>query len=231
MSFVQKHIQRQISGFGTDLRELRELRGYSRETLSRISGIHPVQIAALEEENIEEIADPVYAERHVRTLVRALEGRPEFFLGKYRDLLTARKLLHAPETSLRHKVRSRDFFVTSRLFVFFGFCLAVAAIGTYVVLQAREISSPPMLAVSSPREGEKTDTPHLRVVGTTDPAATVSVNGQKVIVESSGEFTFSIDVPAGVSTLRVESRRRYSNPTVIERHVMFERLVNVTSTQ
>lgn len=223
MSFVQKHIHSQIGGFGTDLRELRELRGYSRETLSHISGIHIVQIAALEDERLEDIADAVYAERHVRTLVRALEGRPEFFLGKYRELLVARKLAHPPENALRKNVRTRDFFVTSRLFVFFGFCAVIFAISAYVFFQVREISSAPVLTVSMPLEGEQTESSHVRVVGTTDPSATVSVNGQKAIVESSGEFVLSIDVPTGVSTLRVESRRRYSKPTVIERHVMFTR--------
>jgi len=230
MSFVQKRIQDSPGGFGADLRELRQLRGYSLDTLSRLSGIHPSIITALEEERVEDITDPVYAERHVRTLARVLEGRAEFFLHKYRELLTMRDLSHAPDRTLHTNIRKRDLFVVSRLFVFLGFFVLVAAVAAYVGTQAFEISKAPALSVTLPAEGEQTDSSHIRVVGTTDPLATVNVNGQNAIVGPDGGFSVVIDVPSGVSTIRVEARRRYSRSTTIERHLMFLRPEAATST-
>ncbi len=223
MSFVQKRIAQGPSSFGSDLRELRELRGYSREVLGRFSGIHPALIAAFEDERLEDISDPVYAERHIQTLIRALEGRVDYFLSKYRELLNVRQLAREPERSLRHKLRRRDFFVASRLFVFLGFSVLVLAVGTYVVLQAWDISTPPPLEVHLPVEGQRVTSPHVTVTGVTAISARVLINGRQSFVEPSGTFTSVVDVPVGVSMVRVEARRRYSRTTVIERHLMYIR--------
>jgi len=231
MAFVQKRIQDQASGFGADLRELRELRGYSREALSKISGIHQVMIAALEDERCEDLTDPTYVERHIRRLVRVLEGRTDSVLHKYQELLQARQLTHAPAPTLRPNVRKRDLFVSSRLFVFLGFLAVVSAVGLYVLLQARQISSAPLLMVVSPLEGQTTSSSHVTIVGSTDPGATVLVNGQMAIVDSNGKFQTVIDVASGVSTIQIEARRRYSQPTTIERHLFFQRITSSSSTQ
>jgi transcriptional regulator with XRE-family HTH domain len=223
MGFVQKRIQHQIGGFGADLKELRELRGYSLERLSKISGMHVTLISAFEEERLQDIADPVYAERHIRTLAKILEGREEFYLQKYRKLLEHRLLAKAPERALRPRIRRSDLFVTSRLVMFCGFVIVVIAIGAYVAYAAREIVKAPILRVTAPIEGAIAIESSVAVQGETDPQASVIINGQKIIVDDAGTFFASINIPSGVSTIRIEARRRYGKTTVIERHVMFER--------
>lgn len=227
MPFIKKRVKPEGQGFGDDLRELRELRGYTQKELGRLSGIHPTVIAALEEERLGDIADPAYAERHIRTLARVLEGRADFFLSKYRQLLLEWGVSDQSAVLLRERVRRRDFFVTSRLFVFLGFFAMVAAVAAYVIWQAALVSSAPELTLTAPVEGQRVASSRIEVRGQTDPSASVTVNGGKAIVDRDGSFAGLLDIPRGFSTLRVEARRRYSGSTVIERHVYYERASTV----
>lgn len=222
MPFVRKQVSADATGFGADVREMRELRGYTQRSLGKISGIHPSIIAALEEERIEDLSDPVYAERHIRTLADILETRPDFFLQKYRALLDARGFGFGTSPVLPMTVRRRDLFVTSRVFVALGFFLFVALLVGYVVWQTLLVSHAPDLTVDAPTEGQVVMSPHVDVAGRTDPTASVVVNGKQAIVDQSGVFRISIDVSQGVSTIHVESRRRYSRPNAVDRHVIFE---------
>ncbi|MFZ2804500.1 MAG: helix-turn-helix domain-containing protein [Patescibacteria group bacterium] len=231
MAFLQKRIHAATGGFGETLRELRELRGYSIDDLSRATGIHGSVLKAFEEERLEEIADPYYAERHIRTIVKALEGREPYVMEKYHALLTARGILKPSNSLARARVRKRDLFVSSRAIGFIGFLLLVAAIVGYVFWQATLIGSQPPLSVVSPADGMVLATPHVDVTGHTDPSALVDVNGVQAVVDVSGNFQASLDVPRGLTTLEVEAKRRYGSAAIVERHVTYNgEPISATST-
>ncbi|MEK7655338.1 MAG: helix-turn-helix domain-containing protein [Patescibacteria group bacterium] len=220
MAFVHKQLG--IEGrFGGSLRELRELRGFSREQLAEITRIHPSVIASFEDERLADLTDPTYAERHVRMLAIALEGRPGYFLQKYRQLLIEQGLLSSDVMRVRKTVRRRDFFVVSRLVAVFGF-LAVAAIaGGYVLWQIFLLQDPPSLKIISPQDGAELSEPHVFIQGETVPNAIVNVNGERAIVSSDGQFRYEFDVPRGLSVITIESRRRYGSPVQEIRRVTY----------
>lgn len=221
MSFFKKRIGDVEGGFGETLRELRELRGHSLEELGRRTGIHPLLILAFEEERLEDLSDPLYAERHVTILAEALESRASYLLEKYRELLEEHHV--APTRTLfpGPKVRKSELFVRSRAIAFAVFLCIAAVIGGYVFWQAAIISSVPRLAVESPAEGAVYDQPRVHVAGVTDPGAFVRVNGFTAVVDPQGVFSLSLDVPRGVSTVHVESHRRYGASAVVDRHITY----------
>jgi len=223
MPFIRKKIYRGETGFGNDLLELRELRGYTRESLARLTGIHPAVIAALEEERLIDLIDPLYAERHVRVLASQLEGSTGFFIDKYQELLLRQGFNVEPRKMLRPRVSKRDLLVSSKLTVLLASALLVLAIGGYLVYQARQMTESPPLTVSAPIEGQTLEHARVEVTGRTDPAAKLTVNSESVVVDQDGSFRVSINVPPGLSSILVQARRRYSVPVTIERHVLFER--------
>lgn len=223
MPFVKKRVEAVPGGFGTALRELRELRGYSREDVQRMTGIHISIVSAFEEERIEDLIDPSYEERHVRAIVAALEGRPAYFLEKYHGLLAELGRPPHAGVELKPRVRALDLFVGSRAVAFLGFLLVVALVAGYMAWQVRELSSIPALDVAIPTDGQILDEPSVRIEGVTDPAAIVTVNGERAVVEGDGAFRISLGIPRGVTTLRVEAKRRYGSVAVIERHVIYDR--------
>lgn len=223
MSFFQKRVIADGGGFGQDLRDLRNVRGLSEQELSKISGIHPAMIQTLEQERLKDLQDPYYAERLVRALAIALDVRPDFLLSKYRRALDVHGIALEQGKALRPTTRKRDFFVTSRLLLGASIIGVVLCIGSYVTWQVRQISAPPLLELSEPVEGFRVLQPRVQVRGNTEPTAFVSVNGQQIVVQSDGSFKIDMSVPSGLSTVHVESRRRYGVSTVIERRVLFER--------
>lgn len=221
MSFVQRQLGSDAS-FGPTLRELRELRGLSREELAELTKIHVSVVAAMEEERISELSDPVYAERHVRALVKALDGRLPYFLPKYRDVV-ARKLAADPKAfSVRANVRRRDFFVLTRFVALGGFILLVGLSAAYVVWQAHLLQDPPPLVIFSPKEGEEFASPSVNIQGHTAAGAIVTVNGKKAVVDPSGDFHLIFDLSRGLTTLTIEARRRYGSSVIDTRRVTYQ---------
>lgn len=231
MSFFKKRVAavHTSGGFGAALTELRELRGYTREVVGSMTGIHPSMIRAFEEERLEELIDPVYGERHVRVLVQVLEGHVPYFLKKYQFLLMSRGVGTEKPVLLQPRVRRRDLFVTSRLMSVIGVAVVVLALAAYIVWQVLGLSAAPSLTLISPVDGARVVEPYVQVNGKTDPAAFVLVNGEQAIVESSGDFHLALDIPRGLVTIRVEARRRYGASSILERHIVYERPERATS--
>lgn len=221
MPFLRKAIG-DGGGFGHDLRELRELRGLRLEEIAECTRIHISVLTALEEERIHDITDPLYAERHVRVVVLLLEGRPAYFLKKYRELLEQKRAVPAEALQVRQTVRRRDFFVTSRAIALAGFFVLVGLAAGYIVWQGRALQDAPALEIISPTEGLQLDVPHVVIRGKTDPTASVAVNGRSAVVNQNGEFLLILDVSRGVSTLTIEAKRRYGSSLVETRRVTYQ---------
>lgn len=224
-------IQRQLGGdgsFGPTLQELRELRGFSREELSEQTRIHVSVIAALEEERIEDLTDPQYAERHVRAIVSVLEGRLAYFLPKYRELLMQKKAGRSTSFSVRPTVRRRDFVVFTRFFALGGFLLLVGLSAFYLVWQAHLLQDPPPLTIQSPIEGEELSSPSLDVRGATVPGAVVTINGKKAVVDPRGDFALTFDIPRGLTTLTIIAQRRYGSSVTETRRVTYQHSTTTT---
>ncbi|HKN07035.1 MAG TPA: Ig-like domain-containing protein [Thermoplasmata archaeon] len=62
-------------------------------------------------------------------------------------------------------------------------------------------TSPPPLAISSPLTGSITKNPVAQVTGTTEPGATVSVNGVQAAVSSLGAFSVSVSLQEGSNVI------------------------------
>lgn len=222
------------AGFGHDLRELREVRGVSLEDLGAQTKIHPSVIRALEEERLEELKDPAYTERHVRALVLALEGRPGYFVKKYRELIETKGVGRERKTPVRAP-RARDFFVLPHAIAFVGFLCVVALTAAYLVWQGYVLQDAPRLIVITPVDGAVFDVPEITVRGNTDPSAIVTVNGRSAVVDRDGQFSVTFDIPRGSTTLTIEAKRRFGSSFREIRRVTYERAapppVVPTSTQ
>jgi hypothetical protein len=221
MAFMHKQLT-EGAGFGHDLRELREVRGVSLDTLSAQTKIHASIIEALEEERLDELKDPLYAERHVRALVTALEGRPAYYIKKYRELVEKTGGERAARVPVRAP-RPWDFFVVPHAIALIGFLLVVAGTAAYLVWQGYVFQDEPRLVVTSPVDGEIFDTPSVTVRGTTDASAFVTVNGRPAVVDQGGQFSLQFDIPRGSTTLTIEARRRFGSSVTELRRITYER--------
>lgn len=210
---------------GPDLIELRERAELTVAEASQQTKIAPSFIQALENERLEDIPDPVYSERLLRSYVAQLGGNVSYYLHKYRECLEARGMTRPKNESLPRpiRLRAKDLLVTPRLLAIAGFVLFVILLGGYVYYQVRTIAAPPSLEVIEPVEGARYEEPTVTVRGKTLPEANVRINDQAAIVHSDGTFEETLFISRGITEIRVTARRRYGDEASVTRRVIYER--------
>lgn len=62
-------------------------------------------------------------------------------------------------------------------------------------------TTPPAISITTPSSGTNLTTPIVTVTGTTDPGATVVVNGYTVTADAAGHFTVQLPLVAGANTI------------------------------
>ena len=84
-------------------------------------------------------------------------------------------------------------------------------------------TTPPALEVTEPFDGQIVKkTGEIRVVGKTEPDATILVNEFLPIVDGNGNFYYRMPLLAGENTIKVTARDRAGNQTTNEIKVTFE---------
>jgi hypothetical protein len=72
-------------------------------------------------------------------------------------------------------------------------------------------TSPPALLISSPTTGSITNNSVATVVGTTEPGASVSVNGVQAVVSPSGSFSVALALVQGLNTISAIATDPFGN--------------------
>lgn len=113
--------------FGKYLSQQRELRGMSREDISRATKIPPSLVAALEEGQMERLPARIFVVNYVRAYAQVIGLAPEEAVLRYEEV---DKATPAPSPAVLEKERRR------RAWIGLGMMLLVLAIGVYAFLVA-----------------------------------------------------------------------------------------------
>ena len=116
-------------------------------------------------------------------------------------------------------------FTPRRVFIA-GIALLAFGFLTYLFMQYQSFAAAPSLQVLSPRNNETVNNGTIQVVGRTDPAASVSINGQQVNLTSSGEFSVSVTLPAGTTSLTISSTNKIGRVSTVTRFINVEALAS-----
>jgi hypothetical protein len=225
MTFLHKSVREEPSSFGSDLRDLRDLRAVSMKRACEETKIASSILQAFEADRVEDLDDPVYAERHLLAYVRYLGGYEPYFRTRYGAKLRELRAERKTEDLLprRRNVRFADLFVAPQFIAFLGLILLAACLGGYVFWQAYTVNVAPPLEIESPADGVRLDAPRVIVTGKTIPEATVTVNDRDAAVDGEGRFRMELDVPRGTTVITIAARRRRGSETFVERKVIFDR--------
>lgn len=225
MAFLRKSVN-PSERIGPDLVELRERTQLTLTEASRRTRITGSLLAVFEEDRWDQIEDPVYMERILRSYVEFLGGNTVYILAKYRELMKDHEnIKRKPEEYLprTRSVKRMDLIVSSRLLTVSAFLIFVLALVGYVWGQASAISTPPLLEVNSPADSARLEEPVVRVQGRTNPEAVLTVNGSDAIVQPDGTFSFVLNIPRGSTTIVITARKRHGREATVTRRVVFDR--------
>lgn len=99
--------------------------------------------------------------------------------------------------------------------------LALAVLG-YLGGKFKAIVAAPVLVVESPAENIKTAENFIAVSGRTEMDTTLSINGQQVVINETGQFNELIDLQTGVNIIEIMAEKRHGQQTKIYRQVVVE---------
>ena len=92
----------------------------------------------------------------------------------------------------------------------------------YLVYQYMVLIGPPSLKLTRPTEVQVVNSETVEVSGKTDPQAVLSVNGQLVVLDNGGNFSFKIPLVPGENKITVQALSKSGKISQIERRVIFK---------
>lgn len=87
--------------------------------------------------------------------------------------------------------------------------MLVTFFGAYLLYQYRILIGVPPLSISQPIDQYKTSEDSVEIAGSTDPQATLMVNGQLVALDKGGTFKFRVPLGSEVNKISVVVASKY----------------------
>src|SRR5690348_11954428 len=194
---------------GEALRAAREERGESVEDVERLTHVGKKFVHALESNDLKKLPEPVYAKKFVKALAKHYGIDPD---------AAADALLKEMAVSVGAPAQGRPVnFVEGRSLVSSPvlfksatvIALFVGIIG-YFAFSVYSILKPPAVTLYSPHDDQVFANGRVVIEGQTEPEVDLSVNREPVLIEADGSFKDVLNLPPGVSNLRIVAKKRHS---------------------
>jgi len=218
--FTKKDIKRSKT-LGERLRKVREEAGKTLEEAETATQINRKYLLALEESKYNLLPGRVYIESFLRRYAQFLEVSPEFVLDLFdQEKKVLKQQISEDKTRTVQKV-PKDI-ITPKLIR--NVIVAMIIIGClfYLGWEVKKIVAPPILEVSSPADYVTLDEKAVTIKGSTEPAATVLINGQEIFLDSEGNFLEELDLQEGMNIIKITAQKKRSKESVVLRNIFVE---------
>lgn len=202
---------------GEILKNTRRKKGYSFSNLEEKTKIRQPFLKALETQDWQKLPEYPVTQGFVKSVSGALGIDKNKSLALLRRDYPLKKLSINPKPDVATKFRWSP--VGS---FFLGLTIVVLGVLGYLGYQYYQFLAPPKLIIVDPEEGETLTERNIKVVGTTDPNASVKINNQPIFIEESGDFVASLEIFEGTGEIVVVATSRSGKETVVRRKIVPE---------
>ena len=208
-----------MRNFGEILKNRRKAKRISLKKAASDIHIKPEQILALETQDWQNLPEPPFVKGFITSYAKYLGLNPNEILPLYRREYDEKRF-EKSETPSRGRKR---FYLTPAKLLNIAFAAAIVAFIAYLSIQYSSIFSAPSLEVTSPSDDETVTVPAIIIEGKVEKDATVSIDGEFVPIDSSGNFTYQYNLKEGQNIIEIIGAKRLSPKTKIERIVRLVR--------
>jgi cytoskeletal protein RodZ len=204
---------------GSILKEARSAKKITLEQAEKATKIRTKFLAGIEQDDYSELPSVAYAKGFVKNYSEYLGLDSSMVLAFFRRQTTdisRSSLLPKREAPALNKSLVR---LTPGRFLASILAILVCIFLGYLGLQYRKINLPPSLVVSSPVNQLVVAQQRVDVIGSTDPDATVTVQGVSELIRSDGKFFDKISLDPGVNKITITATSRFGKTTTIVREV------------
>jgi cytoskeletal protein RodZ len=204
---------------GDVLRETRLSKNVTLEIAEKETKIRKNFLVALEQNEFGKLPSQAYAKGFIHNYSEFLGLNSKTMMAFYR-----RQTLEIPKSSILPKkpnetLESHRYVLTPGRFVILFISVLLFLLLIYFGLQYRKLQVPPSLSLDSPKTSMTTTSKRIDVTGSTDPDATISINGISVLVRSDGKFFDQVQLFSGKNTITITATSRYGKVSTTVREV------------
>ncbi len=203
---------------GSILKEARLAKNLTLIDVEKVTKIREKFLDAIEQDAYQLLPSPIYAKGFVKNYGEYLgldsTRVMAFFRRQTVDIKRSSLLPNKSED-----IGSKGLRITPGRFIALIVGAFILVFLVYFGFQYQKLYMPPTLAITTPIQESIVKEKKLDILGTTNPDATVMVNGVSVTVRSDGRFFTQITVEPGVNTITILATSRYGKTTMITRKV------------
>lgn len=192
------------------LKDEREKQDLSIDDVVAATKIKRSFIVAIEKGKFQELPSDTYAMGFVKNYAVFLGISEDRAAALLRREYEAKRIEVLPKFRKTSRAGRKIILRSPRGYLIFAVVLIVF---TYIIYQFSFLFFGPKLSVTSPKPGQIIQANSVHVSGTTDPYATVSVNGEEVYVDISGSFKKTVYIYTGNNKVDVVAKNRYGKET------------------
>lgn len=198
---------------GALLKERRLAKELSLQTVSTKTKIKLEYLQALEDSDFSKLPSPTFTKGFLRNYAEYLYLNPDTILAMFRRDFTQNTNAQIVPRGLIHPVNTKPrlFSINTILIT----CATLIFVG-FLTIQLVSWRRLPKLTVLQPQNGD-TYGEKITVKGVSDRDATVSVDGQLVIVGNSGEFSIDMVFGSGTHAIVISAKNREGRSRSVER--------------
>lgn len=206
---------------GEIIAERRKQLGLSLDQIEKETKIRKKYLEAIEKNNFSFLPESTTVKGFIRNFSLALGLSSDNILAVFRrDFAEDEKGQIIPR-GFSKEIEERSFHWTPKATFFALVILLISAFAFFFVRQYFRFSSPPLLEVASPQDGQ-TYTEKVEVAGKTEKDATVKVDGSLITVADDGRFKEEIVLPRGENILVIEAANRQGKKRTVNVKVKVE---------
>lgn len=206
------------NAFGSIFRRRREGTGMTLGTAAQQTGVPRHYLAALEEGRYSELPGFVYGKSFVRVYGAFLGLSVAPLLRAFVREYTLVRAAHGIKKQSKTEKPVRVFISPFRVRCFLAGAL-VFVLGIYMGGELIRFVRPPALTIMSPEDELITTASAVRVSGSVDPKAVLTVN-EVAVNNEEGNFSVLVPMTVGVNTISVRAFRRHGKETRAVRNVI-----------
>lgn len=202
---------------GNLLKDSRRRKGYTLSDLEEKTRIKTQFLKAIEEQRWDALPEYPVVIGFVKNIAGSLDTSESLAVALLRRDYPPKKLSINPKPDITNK------FVWGPAVTFFvGLGIVVLIVLSYLTKQYFQFLSPPNLEILSPKENQIVKENEVRVVGKTNPNASVTVNNQPISLEETGDFVANLEIFEGTNEIVVTATSRSGKETVVRRKIIPE---------
>lgn len=219
--FIKRPVKLDQDSIGSYVKRIREKREITLDEVAEKTNIKIKYLLAIENGNYKDLPRGVYSKIFFKKYIEFLgirhknivndfikeQNRGQHFESNifFNKIVNWKNLLSLPK-------------VLRNLSIFFIILICFL----YLFFYFRNIFSSPSLEVFYPSDNYILNEFSVKVEGQTEPESEVKINGQLILIDSSGYFSKSIYLKSGVNIITVSSKKKYSQENIIKRQILVE---------